>query len=160
MHLHCGFGLAAILLFGAIMVYLRPLRPSLFRVQFSGSERRFRDLVAPWSPEAHRRFQAHFPADWVLITLYIVAGWSYGHSAVVAHAGSNVATLATWALPAAGMADLVENIFQGRFMRARAQARALPARDYRLANLASGAKLLGLGVFVLVMVRVGGPGCR
>ncbi len=127
--------LLALAVFLGMAGYLRGLRPGIVRAQLTYSEAAFRQVISQWSEDGRRRFQAHFPADYVFIGLYSTAGWLFGQAQSGSAAGSLWVGVATLALPLAGVADIAENLWHQRFLRARPGT--LPSLSFLLAGIAA-----------------------
>lgn len=158
MNTHWYFSVPAGALFLANLWYLRKLRPNIVRAQLTFSKARFRDVVSRWSADDVRRFRAHFAADYLFIALSAAAGWLYGQSLAGSGASPLAVTLAVWSLPAAGLADLGENLLHQRFLRS--PPGSLSAWLFPLAGLLAAAKVILWLVFfaVAVVVHLDGAG--
>lgn len=140
-------GMAVLLAITAIAVFLLPLEPSVVRSQFTFSSDAFDAIYKSWSPLAQARFKSHFGADYVFILLYAVWGYLYGrHALSVAKLSLTRRKVVTWLLPIAGITDVIENLFQLRFVTL--SDGTAPEWQYMLAGLAATAKWLCAVTFV------------
>ncbi|MBI3148629.1 MAG: hypothetical protein HYZ17_08985 [Betaproteobacteria bacterium] len=99
-----GLGL---LLFVGLSIFLAPLEPSVLRLQFAFTPRAFGQIVHTWQVEGLARYRAHFPADFALLLSYAVFGYLLARRTRLAAMGG---VWARWLLPAAALADALENV--------------------------------------------------
>lgn len=152
--MHRYFALLALALFVGMAAYLRGLRPNIARAQLTFSEDAFLRVIGQWSTEGRRRFEAHFIADYVFILLYTTAGWLYGQAQAGSTAGVLAVGLATWSLPAAGLADLAENLCHQQFLRAKPGT--LPQSRFALAGIAATCKYVLMVIFASTWLVLSG----
>lgn len=108
---HRPVGLAAALLFAAIVAWLRPLDPPITALQFATTPQAVQAVRQAWGDEGIARFRAHLPADGLLLMLY----GSFGVLAVRQRPAFGALPLrqrrkALVALPLAALADAGENL--------------------------------------------------
>ena len=60
-------GVAALLLFVGLAIYLLPLQPNIIALQFAFNADTFRAILAQWQPEGIALFRSHLPVDAVLM---------------------------------------------------------------------------------------------
>lgn len=105
-----ALGIAALLMFIAIGVYLAPLKPSLLCLQFSFTQTTFQRVLEQWQGGGVALYRSHFPADFMLLALYGAFGYVYGTRFAASHAIGRVAAAAlAWSLPVAAVTDATEN---------------------------------------------------
>jgi hypothetical protein len=59
-------GIAALLLFIGLAIYLLPLQPNIIALQFAFNAEAFRAILAQWQPEGIALFRSHLPVDVLL----------------------------------------------------------------------------------------------
>jgi len=127
-----------------LSVYLRPLKPGIVRAQLTYSEASFREVLARWSPEALRRFRAHFVADYAFILVYAAAGWAWWQATPPTHP---LGQLLPWLLPGAALCDVSENLLHQQFLRSAPGS--LPSVVFAAAGLAASFKFALWLTFIL-----------
>ena len=68
-------GIAALLLFMGLAVYLSPLQPNIVALQFAFNAEAFRTILGQWGPEGVALFRPHLPVDVVLLVAYGTFGY-------------------------------------------------------------------------------------
>ncbi len=107
-------GIATAALFCGIVWYLAPLNPGALALQFAITPRAFGAIVHVWSEAQLARYRAHLPFDFALIAAYATFGYRLvTHGSVFAGCGRVMTRAAAWCLPAAGVFDVLENLFHG-----------------------------------------------
>ena len=121
---------------------LRALRPSFLATQFAWSRAGFDGIVARWSARQRAAYRLWQRADFVTLACYGAFGWLWAGAA--GHAPWLVGML-----PAAAMADALENVLHLRFTRPG----AAPAPDalHRAAGFASALKFMLIAGFVVAL---------
>ncbi len=135
----------ALLLFAGLAILLAPLEPSVLQLQFAFAPRAFGQIVHTWQSEGLARYRAHFPADFALLLSYATFGYLFATRTRLAALGG---AWARWLLPAAALADALENVLHLWLTAAPRLAIFWP---YPLAAAAASCKwlaLVGFGVWV------------
>lgn len=70
-------GVAALLLFVGLAIYLLPLQPNIVALQFAFNADAFRSILGQWGPEGVVLFRSHLPVDAVLLVAYGVFGYLF-----------------------------------------------------------------------------------
>ncbi len=96
-----------LLLFAGLSIFLAPLEPSVLQLQFAFTPRAFGQIVHTWQAEGLARYRAHFPADFALLLSYAAFGYLLATRTRLAAMGG---AWARWLLPAAALADGLENV--------------------------------------------------
>lgn len=99
-----GLGL---LLFVGLSIFLAPLEPGVLQLQFAFTPRAFGQIVHTWQAEGLARYRAHLPADFALLLSYASFGYLLATRTRLAASGG---AWARWLLPAAALADALENV--------------------------------------------------
>ena len=105
-----GFAILAIALLIGLNIYLSPLEPNIFHLQFSFSEQSFKTVLSKWHLDGVDRYQSHLPTDFLFLAVYGLCGWRFGRERTRELAKQpELRTTLTWALPLAAVADAAEN---------------------------------------------------
>lgn len=105
-------GIATLALFCGIAWFLAPLEPGALALQLAFTPRAFGAIIHVWSEAQLARYRAHLSFDFALIAAYS----TFGHRLVTcgpvfAGCGRAMTRVAAWCLPAAGVCDVLENLF-------------------------------------------------
>lgn len=147
-----ALGLAAVTLFGAIALMLAPLEPGVLALQFAATPHAFGAVVHAWGEDGVARYRAHLPWDFALLVAYGAFGWVLAHrTALFAGWRARERRLAAALLPAAALADAVENLLH---LWLTAAPRFDAAEVYALAAAAAGLKWCALLAFALCVAAV------
>lgn len=139
------FGSLALVLFIGIGIYLFPLNPNILYLQFAFSEPGFNAVLSQWQPDGVALYRAHFPADFLFMTLYAVSGYRYGMER--AHALRSQPLLSAvikWALPLTAVADAAEDVLHIIILSSAVESVPI---FYLLSGISSSLKWLGIFIF-------------
>jgi hypothetical protein len=154
-------GIAALVLFAGLALWLAPLEPGIVQLQFAATPRAFAVIVHAWGPEGLARYRAHFAADFALLGCYAVFGSRLARrTALFAGLPMRGRRVAAWALPAAALADAAENTLH---LWLTAAPRFGPAWPYALAAACAAAKwllLIGFAALLAWALARPQPGAR
>jgi hypothetical protein len=154
-------GIAALLLFAGLALWLAPLDPGILQLQFAATPRAFAAIVHAWGPEGLARYRAHFAVDFALLGSYAVFGWRLARrTALFAGLPMRGRSVAAWALPVAALADAAENTLH---LWLTAAPRFGPAWPYALAAACAAAKwllLIGFAALLAWALARPQPGAR
>ena len=103
-------GIASLILFIGLAVYLMPLQPNIVVLQFAFNAESFQAVLVAWQPEGVTLFRSHLPVDTLFLACYGLFGYLYGMRSTAFRgyaAGVNLAC--SLLLPIAACADAVEN---------------------------------------------------
>lgn len=101
-----------LLLFILMAVYTSPLIPSIPELQFTYSKHAFKAVLAHWQASGLTRFKAHFLIDFPFLVAYGLLGFLLStRTSLLRFFSQRVKSLLIWMLPAAALADAVENFF-------------------------------------------------
>lgn len=104
-------GVAALLLFIGLAVFLSPLEPNIVALQFAFHADAFRAILAQWGPEGVALFRSHLPVDAVLLVAYGAFGYLLGtRTALFANYGPVWRLRVSVFLPVAALADAAEDL--------------------------------------------------
>lgn len=104
-------GVAALLLFVGLAIYLLPLQPNIIALQFAFNADTFRAILAQWQPEGIALFRSHLPVDAVLMVAYGVFGYLLTTYTEVFAKYTPVWRLRiSVVMPVAAIADAVEDV--------------------------------------------------
>lgn len=144
-----ALGLATLVLFIAIAVYLLPLEPGIVALQFTFSKAVFTAVTAQWQAGGVALFRSHMPADFVLLVMYATFGWLLGSRwPKVRFTGWALHRALQWSLPIAALADATENTLHLLLTNGEPIASQLL---YPMAGIAASIKWLSILVFVIAV---------
>lgn len=104
-------GIAALLLFVGLAIYLLPLQPNIVALQFAFNAGTFRAILEQWGPEGVALFRSHLPVDVVLLVAYGTFGYLFTtRTAVFAQYTPVWRMRISVFMPVAALADAVEDI--------------------------------------------------
>lgn len=104
-------GIAALLLFIALAIYLLPLQPNIVALQFAFNADAFRAILEQWQPEGVALFRSHLPVDAVLLVAYGVFGYLFTNRTEVFARYTPVWRMRISVfMPVAAVADAVEDV--------------------------------------------------
>ena len=104
-------GIAALLLFIGLAVYLLPLQPNIVALQFAFNAEAFRAILGQWGPEGVALFRSHLPVDVVLLVAYGTFGYLLTtRTTVFASYTSLVRLRISVLMPVAAVADAMEDM--------------------------------------------------
>ena len=103
-------GIASLILFAGLSLYLAPLHPGIVALQLAFTPRSFATIVHAWPPEHLLRYRSHFPFDFLLLVCYGAFGWLLAtRSVLFAHGSRRVRATAALMLPLGAIFDAAEN---------------------------------------------------
>ena len=103
-------GLAALLLFVAISIYLAPLKPNIVELQLAFGPAAFQRVIELWQAEGVRLFRSHFVADFALLACYGVNGYLFASRTSLFQRYSQAAkNSVVFSMPFAAVCDAIEN---------------------------------------------------
>ncbi len=144
-----ALGLATLVLFAIIAIYLLPLAPGIVALQFTFSKAAFTAVTAKWQAGGVALFRSHMPADFVLLVMYATFGWLLGSRWPRAQlAGVSIHRAIRWSLPVAALGDATENALHLLLTSGEPIASQLL---YPMAGIAASIKWLGILVFVIAV---------
>ena len=104
-------GIAALLLFIALAIYLLPLQPNIVALQFAFNADAFRAILEQWQPEGVALFRSHLPVDAVLLVAYGAFGYLFTTRTEVFARYTPVWRMRISVfMPVAAVADAVEDV--------------------------------------------------
>ncbi len=105
-----ALAIAAALLFTAMAVWTRPLKPNIPTLQLTFTEAAFRSILAEWQPAGVYIFKTHFAIDFPFLVCYGALGYlvARGTSLFARHTPRTRSLLAI-SLPVAAVLDAIEN---------------------------------------------------
>lgn len=104
-------GIAALLLFTGLAIYLLPLQPNIIALQFAFSADAFRAILAQWGPEGVALFRSHLPVDAVLLVAYGAYGYLLStRTAIFAEYTPVWRLRISVFMPVAALADAAEDV--------------------------------------------------
>jgi len=145
-----GIGLAALLLFIAIALYLAPLRPRIVELQLTFNHDDFQRVIDMWGVGGVVLIRSHFAADFVLLLLYGSYGWLFvGRTPLFAQHSAVARKAMRLQLPLAATFDASENVLH---LTLTASTTAAPVM-YPLAGICSILKFVLITAFLFSVVR-------
>lgn len=142
-------GLLCVALFAGITWYLRPLKPTIFALQFAYTRRAFMAVLVAWEPQGVARFRKHFVADYLYLVCYGLLGFGVAtQTAWLSQAPLwwPLLCVLPWLLPVAAVLDVVENGLHRYLSRGQHALRA-PSAMFVLSGGASTLKWLLIAAF-------------
>jgi hypothetical protein len=142
-------GSLCVVLFLGITLYLRPLKPSIFSLQFAFSRRSFLAVLVAWESTGVARFRKHFVADYAFLVCYGLLGFGLATQAAwlsQAPLWQPLLGVLPWLLPVAAVLDVVENGMHRYLTRGQHALRA-PSAMFVVTGGASTLKWLLIAVF-------------
>lgn len=104
-------GIAALLLFIGLAIYLLPLQPNIVALQFAFNAEAFLATLGQWGPEGVALFRSHLPVDAVLLIAYGTFGYLLtARTSVFACYTSLWRLRVSVFMPVAAVADAAENV--------------------------------------------------
>ncbi|APW44824.1 hypothetical protein RS694_11220 [Rhodoferax saidenbachensis] len=144
-------GIAALLLFIGLAVYLLPLQPNLVALQFAGNADAFQAILAQWQPAGVALFRSHLPVDAALLLAYGAFGYLLTtRTAVFARYTPAWRLRVSALMPVAALADVGENILHWYLTSGHLENAALLVP---IATACSALKFAGIVLFGVVVVH-------
>jgi len=144
-------GVAALLLFIALAVYLLPLQPNIVALQFAFHTEAFRTILDQWQPAGVALFRSHLPADCVLLVLYGTFGYLLAtRTPVFARYTPAWRQRVAAFMPVGALADAGENILHWTLTGGHLENAALLVP---LATACSAVKFAGIVLFGLAVLH-------
>jgi hypothetical protein len=141
-------GIASLVLFLAIAICLRPLKPGVVELQFTFSEPAFAAVIEKWQSSGVALFRSHLPADFALQVLYASFGLLLsGRWPKARLLGGSLHRVLRWSLPLAALADAAENVLH---LQLTSDESGVSLFFYPLAGVAASVKWLGILAFAIV----------
>lgn len=101
--------LAFILSQGNLLRILGPLEPSIFALQLAFTPESFAAVLTRWGGAGIARYRAHFAFDLLHPFVYAAFGVAWVRRSALFASPAGMRMPLAWALPIAGLCDLVEN---------------------------------------------------
>ena len=144
-------GIAALLLFIGLAVYLLPLQPNIVVLQFAGNADAFRAILNQWQPAGVALFRSHLPADCVLLALYGAFGYLLTtRTTVFARYTPMWRQRVSAVMPVAALAVVGENILHWYLTGGHLEEAALLVP---IATVCSAIKFTGIAVFGVAVLH-------
>lgn len=106
-----ALGIVVVALYGAMILLLLRVRPTVIALQFTYSSAAFHRVAASWAPGDLRRVRQHFLIDFPFLASYAAFGWS-----LASDLGGSVSPHMQYLLVAAALCDAFENLIHMNYL--------------------------------------------